>query len=286
MAKHRICRDSKHSSSHFRFLSIDQSNKMCSTSKVNEAMAGMTKTSSNQGVFSIAAPRVQQNRSEYFLVDIREAAEIQAQALPQAADAAVPMGAICHDASGLVAQNKENKTIVLACPTGQRAEVAAQSIALQSPTTKVAFLQRGIVGLQNPSAVTPEFLVVLGLGDSTEKLSLSLAALAAATDSYQTVVMVLMSDGVNWFLKPDSPKAASAGTANVESVVQGDPFKPCKAMLKKFLTNGGIVLACASCVKHRGYSYDDDLMDCVKPLQMPDLVRMLGEAKGGSMQFL
>ena len=125
----------------------------------------------------------------------------------------------------------------------------------------------------------------MGLGSSTEKLSLGLAAAANAMEQYETVVLVLMSDGVNWFLKPDSPKAAGT-SGNVESVNQGEPFKPCKAMLNKFLTKGGVVLACTTCIKHRGYSFDQDMMDCVKPLQMPDLVRMLGEAKGGSLQFM
>mmetsp|Transcript_1396 Transcript_1396/g.2529 ORF Transcript_1396/g.2529 Transcript_1396/m.2529 type:complete len:257 (-) Transcript_1396:514-1284(-) len=256
---------------------------MCSTSKVNEALQGMTTSGASAEAPSISSLRVQQNRSEYYLVDIREPSEIQATPLPKiTTDAQVTLGAICHDASGLVAQT--NKTLVLVCNTGKRAELAAQSILLQSPSAQVAVLQRGMVGLENPSAVSPDFLVVLGLGDSTEKLSLSLAACANATEVHSTVVLVLMSEGVNWFVKPDSPK--NDGKTNVEAVVQGDPFKPCKAMLNKFLTKGGVVLACTTCIKHRGYSFETDMMDCVKSMQMPDLVRMMGEAKGGCLQFM
>lgn len=250
---------------------------------------------------SVSAHRLKQNRSDYFLVDIREADEIAEKSLPSnvKADAEVTLGAICRDAVGSLlatkittttVDEKKNKTLVLICSSGKRAELAARTILLQSPTTSVAVLQRGMVGLENVAAVSPEFLVVLGVGgeDSTEKLSLSLAAVANATDTYESVVLVLMSEGIQWFVKPDSPnsKAGAVATNNVECVVQGEPFKPCKAMLKKFLTNGGLVLACTTCVKHRGLSFEADMMDCVKPMQMPDLVRMLGEAKGGSLQFL
>ena len=96
---------------------------------------------------------------------------------------------------------------------------------------------------------------------------------------------MLMSDGVNVFLREDSDKeAASDSSLRVNSIVQGAPFKPCAAMLKAFLDSGnGVVLGCTTCVKHRGFAFSD-LLDCVQPMQMPDLLRMLGEAKA-SLQF-
>lgn len=276
---------------------------MCSTSKVNEALKGVTSSSSSNNSATaipamISAHKIRQNRSHYLLVDVREDAEIQETPFADA-DAKVTLGVLCHDASDLLAQGAaaaaagtdENKTVVLVCGTGRRATIAAQSMVANprhsgtAAATHVAVLQRGLLGWNTMAAISPDFLVVLGLNDSTEKLSLSLAAAAAAVDTHETVVLVLMSDGVNWFVKTDSPKKAS-DAQNVESVSHGAPFKPCKAMLNKFLTNGGVVLGCGSCVKHRGCSFETDMMDCVHPMQMPDLVRMIGEAKGGCLQFV
>jgi rhodanese-related sulfurtransferase/sulfur relay (sulfurtransferase) complex TusBCD TusD component (DsrE family) len=261
---------------------------MCSKSNVNDALKGVSGSSGGSVLLpSIAAHQVKQHRDAFFLVDIREPSEVAAKPWT-AADTTVTMGAICHDATDLLAQVDISKTLVVVCNTGARAELAAQSILAQSPPNhpkKVAVLQRGLVGWENPAAVSPDFLVVLGLGDSSEKLSLALAAVSAAVDLHSTVVLVLMSDGVNWFLKPDSPKVVKE-TPNVETISVGDPFKPCKAMLNKFLSSGGTILCCTTCILHRGYTFETDMMDCVKPLQMPDLVRMLGEAKGGSLQFM
>ena len=237
-------------------------------------------------------------------MDIREAAELGD--FDDDADGHATLGSIVHDASGLLNSHSslEDKTMVLVCHTGRRARLAAASILQQAPREKnVAVLHRGWVGWQHPyTAVDPDFLVVLGLHDSPEKLSLGLAALASAVDTNDsrhattttttTAVLVLMSDGVDWFVKEDckSPTAQlTTGTIpNVNTVNHGSPFKPCQAMLNKFLDKGGIVLACTTCVKHRQYSFEDDMMDCVHPMQMPDLVRMLGEVgtKGGSLQFL
>ncbi|CAB9530770.1 expressed unknown protein [Seminavis robusta] len=253
---------------------------MCSKSKVNDALQGVT-GSSGSVVPSIAAHQVKANRDAYFLVDVREASEISETPFPDA-NAAIPMGAICHDPFDLVALAGTDKTIVTVCNTGVRAQIAAEHL----PTSSAKVLQRGLVGWGNPAALSPDFVVVLGLGDSPEKLSLALAAAAAAVDMHSTVVVVLMSDGVHWFLKPDSEKAKSVDTPNVETVEFGAPFKPCKAMLQKILSKGGIILACTSCIKHRQYSFETDMMDCVNSLQMPDLVRMLGEAKGGTLQFM
>jgi rhodanese-related sulfurtransferase/sulfur relay (sulfurtransferase) complex TusBCD TusD component (DsrE family) len=272
---------------------------MCSTSNVNDALKGVP--SDGGGIISsISAHKFRQNRSSYLLVDIREESEILLTKPIPEVDAKMTMGAICHDASELFAQAQagdghQKRTIVLLCNTGVRAEMAAQSVVAQSTASSaavaVAVLQRGIVGWENAAALSPDFLVVLGVGgDSSEKLSLSLAAAAAAVDMHETVVLVLMSEGVNWFVTPDSLQKemnpSENSTANVNNVSHGAPFKPCKAMLHKFVSNGGVILACTTCVKHRGYSFDEDMMDCVSPMQIPDLVRMMGEAKGGCLQFM
>lgn len=270
---------------------------MCSTSKVNDALGGLSATAGVAPLSFIPAHKVQQNRSRYSLVDVREAKEIKEHPMDDP-DYRKTLGDICHDASELLVaavtnNNSEKTTIVLVCNTGKRAEIAASAILAQHPSAKVAVLQRGLVGWNNPSAVSPDFMVVLGVSGAamTEKLSLGLAALASAVDLHETVALVLMSDGVQWFINPDSTTTTAVDirktTPNVETVSHGDPFKPCQAMLKKFLSNGGIILACTTCVKHRQLSFENgDMMDCVNPMQMPDLVRMLGEAKGGSLQFL
>lgn len=256
---------------------------MCSTSNVNAALGSLSDFGTGP-IQTVPAHKVKKERTNYFVVDVREAFELEANTFDDA-DIHLPLGAICHDATTLFEKCPESKTIVLVCATGSRAEVALQSVLVQKPTSNAAVLQRGLVGWENAAAVVPDFVVVLGVGDSTEKLSLSLSAVASAVDQHQDVVLVLMSDGVNWFIKSDSPKVVE-GTSNVETVSQGAPFKPCKAMLNKFLSNGGVILACTTCVKHRGCAFGTDMMDCVSPLQMPDLVRMLGEAKSGSMQFM
>jgi rhodanese-related sulfurtransferase len=275
---------------------------MCSKSNVNDALKGViSETSGGSAVVvvpSIAAHKIRQNRDAFFLVDIREPSEVATKPWSEA-DAILTMGAICHDATSLLAQgneNNNNKTLVLVCNTGVRAKLAAQSILMSSAGARVAVLQRGLVGWENPAALSPDFLVVLGLGDSPEKLSLALAAVSAAVDMHSTVVLALMSDGISWFLKPQQQQqqqqpdsdqeSKKVGIPNVETVSMGEPFKPCKAMLNKFLSSGGAILCCTTCVLHRGYSFETDFMDCVQPLQMPDLVRMLGEAKGGSLQFM
>lgn len=259
---------------------------MCSKSKINDALMGGSGTSGGAVLVpSIAAHQVRQNRDAFFLVDIREPLEVTTKPWSDA-DAAVPMGALCHDATDVLVQGN-NKTLVLVCNTGVRANLAAQCLlSAGAGPQKVAVLQRGLLGWENPAGLSPDFVVVFGLGDSREKLSLALAAASAAVEMHSTVVLVLMSDGVNWFLKPDSPAQRVSETPHVETVAVGEPFKPCKAMLHKFLSGGGAILGCTTCVLHRGYSFDADLMECVKPMQMPDLVRMLGEAKGGSLQFM
>mmetsp|Transcript_19641 Transcript_19641/g.42317 ORF Transcript_19641/g.42317 Transcript_19641/m.42317 type:complete len:92 (-) Transcript_19641:283-558(-) len=90
-----------------------------------------------------------------------------------------------------------------------------------------------------------------------------------------------MGPGVEWFTNPTTQPQQT----NVESVVQGEPFKPCKAMLHKFLSAGGLVLACTTCVLHRRYTFERDMMECVTPMQMPDLIQYLSRANGNTLQF-
>ena len=264
------------------YLKSTTTTTMCSTSKVNEMLhAGVgSATATSATVRTMAAHQIKANRDLYRLVDVREADERQDN--DPNFDVSVPLGALLHAPEQYLGENvSAGRTNVLVCGTGHRAQLAAQDLASQYSVT---VLQGGLVGWKEPAAVVPDFLVVLGRSDSTEKLSLALAAAAAATEQHKTVAMVLMGDGVEWFLKD---AARGPLSQNVQDVAHGEPFKPCAAMLKKFLgAGGGILLACTTCVKHRGYAFGTDMMDAVNPMQMPDLIRMMGQAKGGVLQFL
>jgi rhodanese-related sulfurtransferase/predicted peroxiredoxin len=270
---------------------------MCSTSKTNELlkMGGSGRNDATSvAIPTIAAHKVKANLDAYVLIDVREASEHQQGKDPE--DSLwnthafhIPLGQLIHnpeeDLWKRVRAHDDNKTVVLVCGTGKRATMAAQALlpSLQGTSHQLAVLQGGLVGWDDPAAVTPDFLVVLGRHDSTEKLSLALAAASAATAQHSTVVLALMGDGVNWFLRDPSRGPLEQ---NVLQVEHGAPFKPCAAMWKKFVEAGGLALACTTCFKHRGYDIENDFLAGVHALQMPDLIRMMGQAHGGSLQFL
>jgi len=226
------------------------------------------------------------HRDKFCLIDVREASEVDQDPVPEA-DLCVPMGQLISEARSDVSATwkDESRMPVLLCTTGYRAALAAQALLEQNIPVKV--LQRGLTGFRNAAATVPDFVVVLGTKSSAEKLSLAMAACSAASSQGETVVLVLLGEGVSTFLKKDCKKEEmSATSVRVEETFVGEPFKPCHAMLKKFLGSGhGIILACQSCVKNRGLEYGTDLLDDVNPMQMPDLLRMLGEAKK-SLQFM
>mmetsp|Transcript_22526 Transcript_22526/g.27787 ORF Transcript_22526/g.27787 Transcript_22526/m.27787 type:complete len:262 (+) Transcript_22526:98-883(+) len=261
---------------------------MCSVSKINEMLA-LTKISGAQSKApSISAVNLKHNRSNYFLVDIREPDEITSSPLPNGttADSAIPMGKLLASPSKLLDKSTTGgKTIVVLCNSGYRAGITAAEVTASG--FDAVSLSRGIVGLNNAAATVPDFVVVLGLKDKAEKITLALNACAVAAAEGDTTVLVLMGDGVCPFLKTTCGKEAASETSfRVEDTFVGEPFKPCRALLDKFLGSGNaVVLGCTSCVKKRGFGFKSDLLECVEPMQMPDLMRMLGEAKK-SLQFL
>ena len=96
-----------------------------------------------------------------------------------------------------------------------------------------------------------------------------------------------MGDGVCTFLrKGNNKEEASTSSLRVEETFIEETFKPCSVLLNSFIgTGNGVVLACTSCVASRKIEFGSDLLDCVAPMQMPDLLRMLEEAKR-SMEFM
>jgi len=277
---------------------------MCSTSNVNEMLRHTADgAAAAPTAATVSATRFKHHRQAYFLVDIREADEIAAnplvapppgstEAAVVGADAEMPMGKLLHlaghgelDASW----TEPEKQIVLLCGSGYRSAIAAAELQRQPAfrNTKVFSLSRGLLGLYNDAATVPDFVVVLGTKSSAEKLTLALNACAVAAASGETVVLALIGDGVCTFLRKGSNKEEpSASSFRVEEVFVGEPFQPTHVLLNKFIgTGNGVVLACTSCVKSRGVEFGSDLLNGVQPMQMPDLLRMLGEAKK-TLQFM
>ena len=287
---------------------------MCSVSKVDQALGGLSReedASPAVAIRTVSANEVRHNRLAYYVVDVRERGEVeveggggeggQGEDLPPDvdADAAVPMGEIFR-----LAQSKGSQlpweeaaagnrtTVVLLSGTGHRATVTARELARCGRANNVAVLQRGVLALRDPAAAAvPDVVVVLGRNDNAEKITLALSACASAAAAGESVVLVLMSDGVWTFLRKGSNKDDSSSSGGgrtfrvAEACFVGDPFQPCDVLLRKFLETGrGTILGCSSCVKARDLEFGSDLMDCVRPMQLPDLLRMLGEAKK-NLQF-
>lgn len=230
----------------------------------------------------MSASKLQHRRDLCYVVDVREASEVAETPL-EIADENIPLGQLL--ASGM--QGKLNdwkamgKTIVFCCASGYRAGLAADQFRTALGFSNVASLSRGMIGLGNPAATVPDFLVVLATCESAEKLTLALNACAVAASTGESVVLALMGDGVSTFVTNSDDSSC-----NVKSTSVGQPFKPTNVLLETFLSSGdGTILACGSCVKSRKLEFNKDLLPCVKPMQMPDLLRMLGEAKK-NLQFM
>ena len=291
---------------------------MCSHSSVDEMLGNLSSSSSSlssPAVPTISAVQLRHRRDAYYLIDIREAEEIAADPLVTemvededededgdgnthesvavvatttekvTADIEVPMGKLL--AKGVAEEWIDQRGIVLLCNTGYRASITARELAKRTPQTKVLALQAGMVGLRNPAATIPDMIVVLATSTHAEKLTLALNAAAVAAAAGETVVLALMGDGVQTFLRKGSNKnSPEKNTFLVQETFIGEPFSPCQALLKKLVGSGhGVVLACKSCLASRDIQLGSDLLDCVKPMQMPDLIRMLGQAKK-NLQFM
>ena len=259
---------------------------MCSTSKIDD----MLKVVGGEQLASaptVSSAKLKHNRDDFFVVDVREAEEVTEDPLSVTADASIPLGKLLADS--MQGELEDWKTIpqkiLLVSGTGYRSGIAASAL-LQSGFANVASLSRGMLAISNPAATVPDLLVVLGTSSSPEKLTLALNASAVAASKNQTVVLVLIGDGVCTFLRKGNNKAVSDTSFRVEETFIGEPFQPTHALLQKFIGSGNsVVLACQSCVKLRDIEFGSDLLDCVNPMQMPDLLRMLEEAKA-NLQFM
>lgn len=269
----------------------------------------------NETVPTISAVQLRHRRDQFYLIDIREAEEIvndsnsnvnesieddghndnekesssSSSFLPSdiTADIEVPMGKLL--AKGVAEDWIQQRGIVLMCNTGYRSMIAARELSLAYQTNKVMALQQGIAGLRNPAAtMIPDLVVVLATKSNAEKITLALDACAVAAQQGNTVVLALMGDGVCTFLRKGNNKDLTSPPTSyrVEETFIGDPFATCQALLTKYIATGnGVVMACTSCMQTRGIDFGSDLLDCVQPMHMTDLVRMLGQAKT-NLQFM
>jgi rhodanese-related sulfurtransferase/predicted peroxiredoxin len=268
---------------------------MCSTSKVDDMLKGLASgeksTSPSSTVVNfISVTKLKHSRDDFLLVDIREPSEIEnSEPLPKetVADVCIPMGKLFAE-SPKYCEEWKGKQVVLVCATGERSQVCAERLCRNSNNkNNIHVLSRGIVGLSNTAAVMPDFLVVLGTKSNAEKITLALTAAATAASNNETVVIALIGDGVCTFLRHGNNKEeASLTSFRVEQVFVGEPFKPTNVLLSKMIATGNAsILACTSCCASRKIEFGSDLLDCVMPMQMPDLLRMLGECKK-NLQFM
>jgi len=292
---------------------------MCSKSNLNDMLlqgpsGGNTASSSvsGGGVQQIAAVAIQKARDKYFIIDVREPDELVSASSNEEdneddeddtggnnkggiMDVNIPLGKVLahrRNLNELLDEVHKKKKIALLCNTGYRATIAAAELAQYKGNNNLdlAVIRRGILGWNNPAATVPDLLVVLGTKSSPEKITLALSAAAAAANT-ETVVLALLGDGICTFLRKGSNKRPDITAGNesslflVEETYIGEPFQPCEAILQKVLLANTVILACRSCVQNRGLEFGSDLLDIVQPMQMPDLLRMLGEAKK-TLQFM
>lgn len=261
---------------------------MCTTSNVNDMLGLQQGSVVGPVAKKVSTIKLKHSRDAFLLVDIRQADEITEDPLPKdiTADSEIPMGKLFSlMEKGELEWNKESN-IVLLCASGRRSLVTASELIAHG-YLNTAVLGRGIVGLRSPAATVPDFLVVLATKSDPEKITLALTACSTAAANGDTVVLALMGDGVCTFLrKGNNKEEASSVSFRVEETFIGEPFKPCNTLLNKVISTGnGVVLACTSCCDSRKIEFGSDLLDCVAPMQMPDVVRMLEEAKR-NIQFM
>ena len=90
----------------------------------------------------------------------------------------------------------------------------------------------------NPKAAKLVIMLTHNANDdkSTVAMTIANAALSAGRD-------------VGIFLSSDGAELGRAGSCDYTNI---SPFKPLADLIDAFVTNGGVVWACAPCVKHRG----------------------------------
>jgi len=234
----------------------------------------------------ISAAILRAKRDEYFLIDVRgeedEAEEAAGAMGGLEADMRIGVGRLVRDAAHGKLDHLKGRKVATLCNIGYRSGIACRE--LNRWGFSAFSVERGQLALESAAAVRPEFLVLLAQKHSAEKITIALSAAAVSQASGKQTVLCLMSDGVTVFRKAGVKDPQEPEGLRLEDIDLGAPYKPPMAALRTFLDNGGVVLGCKSCMVHRGYEYGNHVLDCVVPMQMPDMLRMLDEASK-SLQF-
>ncbi|EGD80155.1 hypothetical protein PTSG_10837 [Salpingoeca rosetta] len=214
------------------------------------------------------------------VVDVREPDELTAEGaktIPGAIN--YPLGPLLRDSAEGNPKHgvKDKKEIVLVCNVGYRSGVAAQQLA--SFGFPAASLDGGVEAFHAPRAawLKPQYVVVLETADA-DRATLALSVATAAQVNGRTTAFALMAKAPLLFRKEgvDSDVCKRYVDINV-----GEPFKPMAKLVEKFVSSGGTIFACKSCVIHSGLEYSK-MDDLVYPGQAPDLVRMTAGAEGST----
>eukprot|EP01147_Barroeca_monosierra_P004362 gene4362-6650_t len=213
------------------------------------------------------------------IVDVREASELDSSDIKTVPNAInYPLGSLLRDAASDTLQHGlKDKEIITVCNVGYRSGVAAQH--LSSFGLKSASLEGGTEAYHAPKSAwfKPDYVVVLLTCDE-EKATLAASIATASQAAGRCTALVLMSSAPLLFRKND---VACEKGKRYEDIKIGEPFKPLAIVIKTFLSKGGTIFGCRSCVKFSGLEYSK-LEEFVFPLQAPDLVRMTAAASGST----
>eukprot|EP00049_Salpingoeca_infusionum_P008497 m.140279 g.140279 ORF g.140279 m.140279 type:complete len:270 (+) comp14031_c1_seq1:299-1108(+) len=212
------------------------------------------------------------------IIDVREADEMGKPDVKQIEGAIqYPLGPLLRDAADDSLDEKFKTTpLVTICNAGYRSGIASDQ--LNAMGYDCCSLHGGATAFFAPKAAwySPEYVVLLTTTD-TQKATLACSVATASQAQSRKTILVLMGDAPLLFRKPEIENPAP----KFDEINIGEPFKPLKGVVAKFLDLGGQVFACKSCVKHSGLEYSK-MRDYVNPMQAPDLSRMTVGAQGSS----
>jgi uncharacterized protein involved in oxidation of intracellular sulfur len=103
--------------------------------------------------------------------------------------------------------------------------------------------------------------------DNVDKATISLTLANAALDNGDSVIIVLMSEGV---------RLAVSGHAN--TLDNGEPFKPIAELLEGVAEKGGELCVCVPCLRNRGIA-DEDVDSRFEKIAGPDVLRIVKESE-------
>eukprot|EP01134_Creolimax_fragrantissima_P002396 CFRG2396T1 len=223
---------------------------------------------------SILPSVVRNNPEQYVLIDVRETNEPGETVPSLPGSVQYSLGHLIRDAADKIIENNipdehTGKKIVCYCNIGYRSGIAATELRRWGYESYT--LQLGIVGWENPAALSPDYVYLCLDGTNVENVTLMLSVLNGAIGNGMSAALILMGEGVNLVKKCGSE-------IECDKMILGKPFKDVKDLLRAFVKKGGIVFCCKSCVVFRKLTFKD-LADFVSPCQAPDVSRMQQSAK-------